>query len=76
MALKMATLEEIKFLCALGFDRVSKKVMSFPFTKGTGHTEPGEPCAARWKDKNSNATTGHVPCPKVCARHFANSKTH
>ena len=71
MVLQTTTREEID-LCAVGYKYNSKKVMLFVFTKGAGHTEPGNPCVARWKDDNGNSCTRRVSRPEVCSKYFAN----
>ena len=39
-------------LIAIGYKYNKKKVICFIATKGSGHTEPGVPYEARWKDHN------------------------
>ena len=51
LLLQTVTPQEIE-LRALGCKQNSKKVMLFLSIKAAGHTEPGKPCMARWKDKN------------------------
>lgn len=50
-----------------------KKVNCFVFTKGAGHTEPGEPYEVKWKDDNGNTRHRDVPRPDVVAKYFKNS---
>ena len=74
--LLQATAEKDIELGALGFKCNNRKVMMFPFTIGAGHTEPGVPCKAKWKDEHGiMSAVGHVPRPEVCAKHFQNSNT-
>ena len=48
----------------------TKKVLFFIATKGAGHTEPGEPYVAKWKDKNLNTLTREVARPEIVSKYF------
>ena len=60
-------------LLAIGYKYNKKKVLFFIATKGAGHTEPGEPYVAKWKDKNLNTLTREVPRPEIVSKYFQKS---
>ena len=74
LLLQATTREDIE-LCAVGCKCNKRKVMMFLFTKGAGHTEPGAPHEAKWKDEHGMNAVRHVPRPEVCAKCFQNSNT-
>ena len=55
---------------ACGYKRNKRKVCSFVFAKGSGHTEEGKPHIAKWKDANNNTRIRNVPCPDVISKYL------
>jgi hypothetical protein len=47
--------------------------MCFVATKGAGHTEPGTPYEAKWKDDKGNTCCRNVPRPKIISKYFLQS---
>ena len=67
--LETKTPAEVELL-AIGYNYNKRKVVCFLATKGAGHTEPGTPYEARWKDVNCNTHSREVNCPEVVAKYF------
>ena len=57
-------------LVAIGYKYNNKKVICFIATKSNGHTEPGIPYKARWKDENDTIMYRYVERPDIVARYF------
>lgn len=64
---------EGKKLYACGYKYNRRKVLTFLFSAGAGHTCKGTPYRAKWKDDNGNTVHKFVDRPDVIARYFANS---
>jgi Transposase IS4 len=60
---------------AVGYKYNKKRVNCFVFSKGSGHTEPGECYEVKWKDDNGNTRHRDVPRPQVVANYYKNSNT-
>ena len=60
-------------LFALGYKYCKKKVLCFLFTDGAGHTGPGDPYVARWKDLNGNTVRKYIKRPDIVTKYFRNS---
>ena len=60
-------------MLAIGYKYCKRKVISFIATKGSGHTEPGIPYEARWKDENGATMYKEVERPDIISRYFTNS---
>jgi hypothetical protein len=59
-----------KDLLAVGYKYNKRRVLCFLATTGAGHTEPGDPYEARWKDENGNTNSRDIPRPEVCSKYF------
>ena len=70
--LEAKTKDEVELL-AIGYKYNKKKVLCFLCTKGAGHTEPGAPYKACWKDLKGNTNSCDVDCPKVVAEYLDNN---
>ena len=44
--------------------------MGFITTKGAGHTQPGIPYIAKWKDKALRSFSREVPRPEIISKYF------
>jgi Transposase IS4 len=60
---------------AVGYKYKKKRVNCFIFSKGSGHTEPGECYEVKWKDENGNTRHRNVPRPQVVANYYKFSNT-
>ena len=60
-------------LIAIGYKYNKKKVICFIATKGSGHTEPGQPYEATWKDENGGNMVRYVNQPQLVALYFGAS---
>ena len=64
-----ATVEGVP-LVATGYKYCRSKVICFIWTKGAGHTEPGEPYVAKWHDSRSNRCERWIDRPAVVSFYF------
>jgi hypothetical protein len=64
-----ATVDGVDLL-VIGYKYNKRKVLTFVATKGAGHTEPGKPYEARWKDENMNTLIRDVARPEIIAKYF------
>ena len=74
LVLETTTKEEIELL-AIGYKYNMRKVMFFIATKGSGHTEPGVPYQAKWKDSNKNTRIRKVARPQIVSKYFLKSNS-
>ena len=64
---------EGKKMYAIGYKYCKRKVLCFLFSEGAGHTEPGKPYVARWKDQNGNTARRFIRRPQVISKYFERS---
>ena len=57
-------------LVVTGYKYCSSKVLTFVWTRGAGHTEPGDPYKAKWRDSNGNRCEQDVHRPSVISFYF------
>ena len=57
-------------LVATGYKYCKSKVIAFIWTKGAGHTEPGDPYIAKWHDSKSNRCERWIDRPSIVAFYF------
>ena len=72
LVLETTTPEEVELL-AIGYKYNKNKILCFLATKGAGHTEPGSPYKARWKDDNGNTNSRDVNRPEIVSKYFERS---
>ena len=60
-------------LYAVGYKYCNRKTLMFIFTEGAGHTEPGAPYIAKWRDNNHNPCTKPIDRPSVISFYFKRS---
>ena len=68
----MATVDNVEIV-ATGYKYNSSKVLTFIWTRGAGHTEPGNPYVAKWKDRNGNNAERLIPRPSIVSFYFERS---
>ena len=58
-------------IIATGYKYCKRKILFFVWTKGAGHTEPGDPYIAKWHDSKSNRCERWIDRPAVISMYFA-----
>ena len=67
-----ATIKGVEII-ATRYKYNAKKVLTFIWTRGAGHTEPGKPYIAKWRDHNGNHAECPIPRPAVLSFYFKRS---
>ena len=57
-------------IVATGYKYCRRKVLFFIWSKGAGHTEPGEPYIAKWHDEKSKRCERWIDRPAVISLYF------